>query len=202
VTRELDVEELRRGLIAKGVRLVAIDGCGGSGKSVLATQLVDGWPDAVVIEVDDFYRPTSERQVRPATHGANVDLGRLVAQVLGPASRGRGGRYQRYDWDADGLSEWHNVDIGSVLIVEGVYSSSEALRHFYDFVIWVDCPYEVRLARGVQRDGEAMRGVWVEQWMPAEARYVDDERPQDHADLVVDGGVDELWAVERGRSGA
>ena len=41
------------------------------------------------------------------------------------------------------------------------------------YTIWVDCPCEVRLRRGVERDGERMRAVWVEEWMPAEDLYVE-----------------------------
>ena len=193
----MDVSDLRRDLIARGVRIVAVDGCGGSGKSLLASQLAAGWPRAVVVEVDDFYRPNSERQLQPATHGGNVDLERLVTQVLDPASRGRGARYQRYDWDADHLAEWNEIDEDSILIVEGVYSSSDALRRYYEFVLWVACPYDVRLKRGLQRDGESMRAVWTEQWMPAEARYVEDERPHERADIVLDGSEDNLWGFEQ-----
>jgi uridine kinase len=76
---------------------------------------------------------------------------------------------------------------GAVVLVEGVYSASALLRAYFDYRIWVDCPYEMRLQRGVERDGEQMRAVWVEQWMPAEDRYALAERPDANVDLVLDG---------------
>ena len=41
-------------------------------------------------------------------------------------------------------------------------------RADYDVRVWVEAPYDVRLARGVERDGEDARGTWVERWMPME----------------------------------
>jgi uridine kinase len=183
----LDVGVLRADLARRNARLVAIDGYGGSGKSTLARQLAAGWANAVVIEIDDFYRPVSERVDRPKVHGLNWDRERLVVEVLEPLASGRAGRYQRYDWDQDRLAEWHDVPADAVVLVEGVYSTSEQLRRYFDYTIWVDCPYEVRLRRGVERDGEAMRSVWVDQWMPAEHRYVEAEHPDERANLVLDG---------------
>jgi len=182
-----EVVALRNELIGRGARLIAIDGHGGAGKSTLARSLVAGWPQASVIEMDDFYRPLAEREESPASHGADLDLDRLVEQVLDPFHSSRAGRYQRYDWEEDRLTTWHDVPARAVILLEGVYSSSQRLRGFLDYSIWVDCPYDVRLRRGVERDGERMRAVWVEEWMPAEDRYVLAERPDATADLAVDG---------------
>ncbi len=183
----VDVAALRHDLTARGARLIAIDGHGASGKSTLARRLAAGWPQALVIEMDDFYRPRAERPQRSPSHGADVDLERVVEQVLEPLSSGGRARYQRYDWDEDRLTTWHDVPADAVMLLEGVYSTSKRLRGYLDYSIWVACPYDVRLRRGVERDGEQMRSVWVEQWMPAEDRYVEAERPDARADLVVDG---------------
>jgi uridine kinase len=183
----LDVGVLRDEIVRRHARLVAIDGRGGSGKSTLARQLAEGWPKAVVVEMDDFYRPVAERVQIPKVHGANLDRERLLTGVLEPLKSGRAGCYQRYDWDEDRLAEWHDVPVDAVVLVEGVYSTSEPLRGAFDYAIWVDSPYDVRLRRGIDRDGEEMRSAWVEEWMPAEDRYLDAERPDARADLVLDG---------------
>jgi hypothetical protein len=65
--------------------------------------------------------------------------------------------------------------------------TSACLRPYFHCRIWVECAYNLRLRRGIERDGEAMRSQWVHIWMPAEDRYVEDERPDTHAHLVVDG---------------
>jgi uridine kinase len=186
----LDLGALRESLTARNARLVAVDGRGGSGKSTLARLLAAGWPAAVVIEMDDFYRPSAQRVQRTEIHGANYDRPRLIAEVLEPLCDGRAGRYRRYDWEQDRLAEWHDVPAGAVAVLEGVYSTSDPLRGYCDYAIWVDCPYDVRLRRGVERDGEDRRAWWVEEWMPAEDRYVEDEGPDARADLVLDGTGD------------
>jgi len=48
----------------------------------------------------------------------------------------------------------------------------QELGKYWDFAIWVDAPYEIRLRRGVDRDGEQMRSQWTDIWMPEEAEYV------------------------------
>lgn len=104
--------------------------------------------------------------------GADVDWQRMRRQVLAPLSQDREGRYQRYDWDTDTLAEWHTVPVGGVVIVEGVYSIRDELAKQYDVTIWVDCPRETRLSRGLDRDGEGARDMWVNNWMVAEDIYM------------------------------
>ena len=71
----LDVQELRGEILARGARVVAIDGRGGAVKSTLARLLADGWPAAVVVGMDDFYRPVAERARPRATAPASTSSG-------------------------------------------------------------------------------------------------------------------------------
>jgi len=73
------------------------------------------------------------------------------------------------------------------VIVEGVSSMREELGAYWDLSIWVDCPYELRLQRGVERDGEPMRSQWTDVWMPEEDAYFRAQRPDRRADLIIDG---------------
>ncbi|HET7482396.1 MAG TPA: AAA family ATPase [Actinomycetota bacterium] len=158
--------------------LVAIDGRGGAGKTHLADRLAaafGGW----VVHIDDFGRPGYPYD--------EWDWDRLRDDVIRPLRDGRVARYQRYDWRDDRLAEWHEVAPAGVVIVEGVSSTRERLGHPWDVTVWVEAPRELRLDRGVARDGEAMRATWVEEWMPQEDRYVEREHPRDRADFVVRG---------------
>jgi len=111
----------------------------------------------------------------------------MRAQVIEPLLRDRPGRYQRYDWHEDRPAEWHDVPVGGTVIVEGVSSMREELGAYWDLSIWVDCPYELRLQRGVERDGEPMRSQWTDVWMPEEDAYFRAQRPDRRADLIIDG---------------
>lgn len=157
--------------------LVAIDGRGGAGKSSLARHLAHALGAATVVGLDDFGRPDVP----------GWDLARLRSQVLDPLLAARPGRYQRWDWDTDTGAEWHDVPLRATVVVEGVGSTRTELGSPWDLTVWVDAPQEVRLRRGVERDGEAMRHVWVDIWIPQEDRYVASERPHERADVIVSG---------------
>jgi len=121
--------------------------------------------------------------------GGNFDWPRLREQVLDPLRRGETARYDRYDWLEDDLANAHQVLPGRVVIVEGIYSSRRELAPLYDMRVWVDCPRELRLSRGLKRDGEAARGRWEDDWMPCEDRYIREHRPQEYADAIVNGAT-------------
>ena len=179
------LEQLRQ---EKDLVLVGIDGRGGAGKSTLARQLAGQLGDAVVIEFDDFYRPSATRLPPGDTDiGGNFEWRRLRDQVLLPLSRAEEARYQRYDWVTDSMAEWHTVPACGVVLIDGNYSTREELRDLYDFRIWVDAPHDVRLARGLARDGESARARWLDEWMPEEERYLAAQEPRRFADLVVAG---------------
>lgn len=169
--------------------LVGIDGCGGAGKTHLARSCQQAMPDTTIVHGDDFYLPTAQRPARPTeSFGVDYDWQRLDRDVLRPLVLDRPARYQRYDWTSDRLAEWHEVPIGGVVIVEGVYSTRSELKATYDFTVWVNCPRSERLRRGLARDGEGKR-AWWEEWMAEEDRYVAVARPQEKCDLVVAGYV-------------
>lgn len=157
--------------------LVAIDGYGGAGKTTLAAALADCLIDAVVVHTDDSARPNVP----------GWEWQRFVAQVLDPLLSDRAARYQRYDWGQDRLAEWHDVPVGGVVIAEGVSILRRELGDPWDVKVWIDCPHDLRLARGVARDGEAPRGQWEQVWMPEEDAYFTDQRPDLRADYVIDG---------------
>jgi uridine kinase len=173
---------LRRPRAGRATRLVGVDGCGGSGKSVVAEWVALSLPGLVVLHMDDFYVPDAREDV-----GGHFDWRRLEREVLSPLRRDEVARYQVYDWAAGELGEWREVPPGGGVVVEGVTATRLELASAYDLTIWVDCPRELRLARGLARDGEGARSKWERDWMPAEDAYVAAHRPDERADLVVDG---------------
>ena len=188
-TRISEISSAIQAIEAAATRLVFIDGLGGAGKSVLAEALAAEL-GAPVVQGDDFYRASAERRESPTESesvGASYDWRRLKQQVLAPLARGKDARYQRYDWSHDRLSDWVVVPRQATVVVEGVYVLRTELRRYASVSIWVETPREVRLDRGIERDGEAARSRWIDEWMPAEDAYVAAMRPDAAATLVVDG---------------
>jgi uridine kinase len=156
---------------ARPFTLVGIGGRGGSGKSTLAATV----PGAQVVGTDEFW------------DGEEFALSRLRAEVFEPLLAGTAARYASWDWEAHRPGGERTVEPRGVVVVEGVCALHRMFRDAYDVRIWVEAPYETRLARGIARDGEAARATWVERWMPSEDRYVAADDPIPCAHLVVDG---------------
>lgn len=168
--------------------LIGIDGCGGAGKSTFAERIKIVDPENVtVVHMDDFYKTSKQREVIEKEIGGNWDCDRVKDQILLPLSKDQHTRYQRYDWDTDKLAEWIDVLAGGVVIMEGCYSLIEGLRNYYHFTIWMDTPRDIRLSRGIERDGEEKRHLWEDLWMPAEELYMKIQKPIENADFIIDG---------------
>jgi uridine kinase len=152
--------------------LLGVGGHGGAGKSTLAGAL----PAREIVGTDEFW------------DGATFDLTRLERDVFEPLLAGRVAVYRSFDWEAQRpRADERRVEPSGLVVVEGVCALHRRFRDAYDLRVWVDAPRELRLERGVARDGEAARRRWVEIWMPMEDRYVTRDDPVSAADLVVDG---------------
>jgi uridine kinase len=152
-------------------RLVGIDGAGGAGKSTLAATLSDK-----IVSTDDFVTAPWEW----------YDFERLRREVIEPLQRGEPARYQRMDWTDGELKDWHVVEPGGVVVIEGVAALDVSLRDAYDHRIWVETPREICFRRGLERDGEDALPLW-EAWSAREQRYWAEQHPRDAADEIVDG---------------
>ena len=152
--------------------LVGIGGHGAAGKTTLARSI----PDAQVVGTDEFW------------DGAEFELSRLRAEVVEPLLRGEPAEYRAFSWQLqERLAEPRIVQPEGVIVVEGVCALHAIFREAYDLRVWVDAPRELRLARGIARDGEGARDMWETQWMPSEDRYVRRDDPISAAHMIVDG---------------
>jgi uridine kinase len=158
----------------QGTRWIGVDGKGATGKTSLATRIAAVLPGSVIVHIDDF--------ARPDLRGWERD--RFVHQILQPLLAGQPGRYERWDFDRNVGAEWHTVPVGVPVVVEGVSATDVRLGVPWDFTIWIEVPYETRLARILERDGPAMMDRWLTDWMPSEDAYEEEQRPQDRVDLV------------------
>jgi hypothetical protein len=185
-TRDRTFSELASQIRARAcphrVRVVAIDGGGGSGKSTFANILARCLDDAPVIPMDDFLAWDDLTEYFP----------RFVAQVVEPLLLGRALRYQQRDWLNDmmgrGLGQFREVPFRDIVIFEGVGSARRALERVLTYSIWLDTPDDLRLARGLSRDGhiEGMREEWL-RFMAAERRFFELDDTAARADAIVDG---------------
>ncbi|ROS28276.1 uridine kinase [Cellulomonas sp. PhB150] len=159
------------------VRVVCVDGPAGSGKTTFAAALAAESAQAAVLHLDDLYEGWS---------GLDGSLWpRLSAQVLEPLRRGWPARYQRYDWGQGGFAEWVDLPLPGLLVLEGCGSARRLVDPFASVRVWVEAPDDLRLARGLARDGAAARSHW-EQWMRDESAHFARERTRARADVCLD----------------
>lgn len=158
-------------------RLVCIDGLAGAGKTTLAAAIGRLRQDAVVLATDEMLE---------GWRGL-PGIGASIEALLRPLAAGRTGRWRRWDWYADRWAEWHEVSPVPLLVLEGVGSAAAAYADLVTTLVWVEAPRDLRLERGIARDGERMREDW-ERWLEDEAALHERERAQDRADLVLRTG--------------
>jgi uridine kinase len=165
------------------VRLVAVDGPSGAGKTRFALRLAKQI-DAPVVHTDDFLDGWEDQF---------TFWERLEDRVLGPLRRGETAFYQRYRWDRGTFDPAPvRLDPAPVVIVEGFSSARRALYPELSLIVFVDAPPDLRLARALARDGDdslAFR-AYLERWRSAEDRHYAADRTKQHADLVVDGSAE------------
>jgi uridine kinase len=157
-------------------RLVCVDGPAGSGKSTLAAELAALAPGAHVIHMDDLYDgwdglPHLTDQLDP---------------ILRPLAQGEAGSYRRYDWHAGGYAETVTVPPGPLLVLEGVGAGCLAHAPLITVLAWVWAPADLRMRRGLERDGVEQREHW-RRWMVDEQALFVRDRIAERADVLVDG---------------
>jgi hypothetical protein len=170
---------IRRDASGTGIRLVGVDGPSGSGKSMLAVRLA-ARASAPVVEIDDFVSWSDFAGWWP----------RFERQVLSPLLSGAEARYQVRDWANDelgtSLDGWKTLAWAPLVILEGVTCTRLAAANRLAYRIWVDAPEDLRLQRGLERDGTSHRQLWLT-WMAEEREFFATDGTRARADLRVTG---------------
>ncbi len=174
----------------RGIRLIAVVGGSGSGKTWLAAELA-GWlgSEAAHLCLDHFYRdlghlPEPERARVNFDDPAAIDWDGL-REVLESLERGEVARVPVYDF-TEHVRKDETVGLESrpFVVLEGLWLlHPQWLRKKFSLSVFVDCPEEVRLLRRVERDvvsrgrtEESVRRQFAEQVQPMHARFVEPQR--------------------------
>jgi len=175
-------------------KLIGIDGGGGAGKSTFAKHLREHLPNAAIIHIDDFYKGPWDKRLEHTDHDINplFDWDRFFIEVIRPTQEGKQIQYHVYDWHIHTADEIASVPAGAMIIVEGGYTTQKRFSDVYDFKIWIEADENQRLEKALVRDGEHMRFLWEEDWLPVERNYMQRDNPASRADLVVSGHADDF----------
>lgn len=153
---------------------ILIDGRSGSGKTELARAIVDAWPKAQLVRLDDIY---------PGWQGLDA-ASESVPQILTDY------RWRAYNWVTAKPGQWHELDPERPLVVEGVGSLSRASIKLADVALWIELDDLSRKERALARDGDTFAPHWDE-WALQELRFIAREDPRSLADLVINRTTNE-----------
>ena len=171
-----DLDKLIFEIKQRNLRVIAIDGFCGSGKTSVAQYLQNNL-DCRVIPMDDFF-PCDDRSRRIAEeHKVNLDFERLMREV--PSVEGeinykkfvcRTGEFLPVTLKKTGLT-----------VIEGSYSHFPILP-YKATKIYLDCPESVRIERLKRRPNFA---DFVSKWQPKEQTYQEFYDVRQNADIIL-----------------
>jgi len=156
-----------------GRAVVLIDGRSGAGKTVLAEAIAPRL-DAQLVSLDELY---------PGWEGLQAGSDAVHETVL----RARAPGWTRWDWAAARPAEWHPVDPGRAIVIEGCGALSAANRARATFGIWLELDAAERRRRSSARDHGRFDRYW-QPWADQEDAFIAREQPRDLADLVLREG--------------
>jgi uridine kinase len=180
------------------VRLVAVDGPSGAGKTVFADRLAARL-NAPVVHTDDLLDGWADQF---------TFWSRLEEKVLEPLRNGRAAEYQRYQWDRAGFGGAPvRIEPAGVVVMEGVSSARKVIRPELSLAVFITAPPRLRWTRVLARDGttDVAFPAYLERWRAAEDRHFAVDGTAEYAEVGVDGaadrsgeGYEQLWRRPRG----
>ncbi|TGO05812.1 hypothetical protein SERN_0004 [Serinibacter arcticus] len=178
-----------------GVALLCIDGLAGAGKTTLAGQVAEvvaaRGGTVAVVHMDDLYEGW----------GGLLEAGTEVVRVVEQLERSGTATYRRWDWESSARAETVHVPRSDVVVVEGCGSAPPRVDGVAALVVWITAPDELRLARGLERDGEGMRDDW-RAFMADERALRERDATDERADVVLDATGHVLrWSRAPGGTG-
>lgn len=164
--------------------LLAIVGRSSNGKTTLAARIAATTSGAAVVHTDDIAWWHSRFGWE--------DL--LVSGVIEPLRRGDDVAYRPPAWDERGRPGQIRISAEAPLVViEGVGAGRRSLAPLVDAIIWVQSDLGVTDERNAARvaAGE-LDTAGYEEWMAEEVPFQAEQRPWEHADVVVFGTPGEV----------
>lgn len=159
------------------VRVVAVDGRSGSGKTSLGREVAAAW-GAELVSMDSVYR---------GWDGLADAVPLLVEHVFAPLSRGTPARVPTWDWERSRPGDLLPLGLPDRLVVEGCGCIVGPASSYAGTRIWLELDAATRKERALARDGELFERHW-DMWAAQEERLFTADRTRERAHLVIRGG--------------
>lgn len=184
---------------------VAIDGVDAAGKTTLAEELalsIQSQPRQVIrASVDGFHQPKAIRRqagdLSPeGFYRDSYHYTALIENLLAPLGPDGDCRYRtavfdvRTDRPIDSPVQTAAAD--AILLMDGIFLLRPVLLPWWDLTIFLQVDFETTALRGIDRDSlifgsrEEAQQRYGERYIPGQKLYLDEARPMDKADIVLD----------------
>lgn len=166
------------------VRVIAIDGRSGAGKTTLANRLAESL-GAGVIHMDDFFLPehlrTDQRLSQP---GGNVHYERFKEEVLPYLNHKEAFSYVPFNCKTMDYGKPCLVKASPWRIVEGAYSCHPYFGDYMDIRVFCHIEPEEQDKRILLRNGAEGLKAFKSRWIPMEENYLKTYEIQRKADFI------------------
>lgn len=167
------------------VKVVAIEGKCGSGKTIFAKGLA-ALLGAGTIHMDDFFLPAELRTPeRFAEAGGNIHYERFIEEVIPNLRNPKEFSYGRFDCGKMAIWGERRVDADMLRIVEGSYSCHPKFGDYMDIRVFLNVDEEEQKRRLVDRDGESILERFEAEWIPMEQKYYEAFGIPEKADVTI-----------------
>ncbi|MGM0446108.1 MAG: HAD hydrolase-like protein [Bacillota bacterium] len=197
-----DIEESMKKKLGSDNFLVGINGVDTSGKTIftnlLHKYLKSRGYQVELINLDDFHNPKETRRKGKneidayINNAFNLDL--LKNELLEPISNNQkiDKKFKLLDLETDTFSvkKEFSINIGSIVLVEGVLLYRNPINNYFDYRIFLDIPFDEVIKRAQKRDiplyGESIVKKYKNKYIPLQKRYINEHNPIKKSDLVID----------------
>ncbi|MBT2660047.1 kinase [Bacillus sp. ISL-45] len=174
--------------------ILGIDGLSRAGKTTfvkrIASLLKEKEIESTVIHLDDHIVGRSKRyntgqEEWQEYYNLQWDVESLVKSLFENLIHSDEIELPYYDNETDQqVNRTLNLALKKVIIVEGIFLQREEWRAFIDYIVFIDCPRDVRFARESSQTQLNIEKFRNRYWK-AEDYYMEKLRPAEKADLVI-----------------
>ena len=180
-------------------KIIGITGGSGSGKSTVVKRIKERYPNAVLIEMDNYYKSATFVNNSNITaynfdHPDAFDMD-LMMQNLASLKEGKSCMMPQYDLvHHTRKEEFVKVEPSSIIVIDGLMVFyDERVRKLLDLKLYVDTPADIRFIRRLKRDvaerGRTVESV-IEQYTnvvrPGHYNFIEPSKA--YADLIIPEG--------------
>lgn len=179
---------------------VGVDGLGGAGKTTFVQKLKEDLKnkgyDVVTIHLDDHIVESSKRyntgyEEWYEYYYLQWDIKLLQTELFQTLLCGNKlMKLPLYNKTTDTVSTKEiYITPSSIVLIEGIFIQRREWRKYFDFVIFIDCPYKERAKRVLTRDlyignYQSRLNKYQKRYWIAEENYIKMEDPLEKADVI------------------